>query len=39
VGSIKVVVVPGDHDSMLVPPDRDALAAALTEFLRTAVQA
>jgi acetoacetyl-CoA synthetase len=39
VGSIKVTVVPGDHDSMMVPPDRDTLAKALTGFLRTASQA
>jgi acetoacetyl-CoA synthetase len=39
VRSIKVTVVPGDHDSMMVPPDREALAEALTGFLRTAVPA
>jgi acetoacetyl-CoA synthetase len=34
---IDVTVVPGDHDSMMVAPDCDALAEALTAFLRTAV--
>jgi acetoacetyl-CoA synthetase len=38
VRSIEVTVVPGDHDSMMVAPDREALAEALTGFLRTAVQ-
>jgi acetoacetyl-CoA synthetase len=38
VRSMKVTVVPGDHSGMIVPPNRDALAEALREFLRTAVQ-
>ncbi len=39
VRSVKVTVVPGDHVSMLVPPDRDAPAEALSGFLRTTLQA
>jgi thioesterase domain-containing protein len=39
VRSIKVTVVPGDHSGMILPPNRDALAEALREFLRAARQA
>ena len=39
VRSIEVTVVPGDHSGMILPPNRDALAEALREFLRTARQA
>jgi thioesterase domain-containing protein len=37
VRSIEVTWVPGDHNSMLLPPHRDALVKALTNFLRLAV--